>query len=127
MQNNIKQPINSVIYFGRKFNNILPEKTDTKETSSEIINKIIVLQKEIFLFLIPYVTPIPSESMLLEIAKTKQLKREDILDEEQTENLKKNISYLYVACTRAKDYLHIVLGESSSKSIYNKLLTDSEE
>lgn len=59
--------------------------------------------------------------------KTKQLKREDILDEEQTENLKKNISYLYVACTRAKDYLHIVLGESSSKSIYNKLLTDSEE
>ena len=74
MQNNIKQPINSVIYFGRKFNNILPEKTDTKETSSEIINKIIVLQKEIFLFLIPYVTPIPSESMLLEIAKTKQLK-----------------------------------------------------
>ena len=59
--------------------------------------------------------------------KTKQLKREDILDEEQTENLKKNISYLYVACTRAKDYLHIVLGESSSQSIYNKLLTDSEE
>ena len=55
------------------------------------------------------------------------LKREDILDEEQTENLKKNISYLYVACTRAKDYLHIVLGESSSQSIYNKLLTDSEE
>ena len=54
--------------------------------------------------------------------KTKQLKREDILDEEQTENLKKNISYLYVACTRAKDYLHIVLGESSSQSIYNKLL-----
>lgn len=33
--------------------------------------------------------------------KTKQLKREDILDEEQTENLKKNISYLYVACTRS--------------------------
>ena len=59
--------------------------------------------------------------------KTKQLKREDILDEEQTENLKKNISYLYVACTRAKDYLHIVLGESSSQSIYNKLLTDSEK
>lgn len=59
--------------------------------------------------------------------KTKQLKSEDILDEEQTENLKKNISYLYVACTRAKDYLHIVLGESSSQSIYNKLLTASEE
>lgn len=59
--------------------------------------------------------------------KTKQLKNDSVLDEEQTENLKKNISYLYVACTRAKDYLHIVLGESSSQSIYNKLLTDSEE
>lgn len=59
--------------------------------------------------------------------KTKQLKSESILDEEQTENLKKNISYLYVACTRAKDYLHIILGESSNQSIYNKLLTDSEE
>ena len=58
---------------------------------------------------------------------TKQLKSENVLDEEQTENLKKNISYLYVACTRAKDYLHIILGESSSQSIYNKLLTDSEE
>ena len=59
--------------------------------------------------------------------KTKQLKNDSVLDEEQAENLKKNISYLYVACTRAKDYLHIVLGESSSQSIYNKLLTDSEE
>ena len=59
--------------------------------------------------------------------RTKNLKSESILDEEQTENLKKNISYLYVACTRAKDYLHIILGESSSQSIYNKLLTDSEE
>lgn len=59
--------------------------------------------------------------------RTKQLKSESILGEEQTENLKKNISYLYVACTRAKDYLHIILGESSDRSIYNKLLTDSEE
>lgn len=59
--------------------------------------------------------------------RTKRLKSEKVLDEEQAENLKKNISYLYVACTRAKDYLHIILGESSSQSIYNKLLTDSEE
>lgn len=59
--------------------------------------------------------------------KTKKLKSETLLDEEQVENLKKNISYLYVACTRAKDYLHIVLSESSSQSIYNKLLIDSEE
>lgn len=59
--------------------------------------------------------------------KTKHLKSKSVLGEEQTENLKKNISYLYVACTRAKDYLHIILGESSNQSIYNKLLTDSEE
>ena len=59
--------------------------------------------------------------------KTKKLNIESVLDEEQTENLKKNISYLYVACTRAKDYLHIVLSELSSQSIYNKLLTDSEK
>lgn len=59
--------------------------------------------------------------------KTKHIKQDDILNEERTENLKKNISYLYVACTRAKDYLCIILGEPSSKSIYNKLLTDSKE
>ena len=47
--NKIKQPINSVINSGKKSNNILPKKTDIKETSSEIINKIIVLKKEIFL------------------------------------------------------------------------------
>lgn len=59
--------------------------------------------------------------------KTKQLKLAEKLDEEKIEQLKKNISYLYVACTRAKDYLHIILGESSSKSVYNKLLTDSKQ
>ena len=45
-----------------------------KDTSSEIKNNIIVLKNEIFFFFIPYVTPIPSESMLLEIAKIKQFK-----------------------------------------------------
>jgi hypothetical protein len=59
--------------------------------------------------------------------KTKQIKSSELFSEEIVEQLKKNISYLYVACTRAKDYLHIVLGESSKNSIYNKLLTDSKE
>lgn len=58
--------------------------------------------------------------------KTKRLKPNEELDEEKIEQLKKNISYLYVACTRAKDYLHIILGEPSNKSVYNKLLTDSK-
>lgn len=59
--------------------------------------------------------------------KTKQVKPTEELSEETAEQLKKNISYLYVACTRAKDFLHIILGESNSKSVYNKLLTDSKE
>jgi len=57
--------------------------------------------------------------------KTKNLKDGVELDEEPAEELKKNISYLYVACTRAKDYLYIILSESNEKSIFNKLLTDS--
>lgn len=59
--------------------------------------------------------------------KTKGIVLEENLDEEKIEQLKKNISYLYVACTRAKDYLHIILGEPSNKSVYNKLLTDSKK
>lgn len=58
--------------------------------------------------------------------KTKVLKVREKLEEEMIEKLKQNISYLYVACTRAKDYLHIILGESGSQSIYNKLLIDSK-
>jgi len=58
--------------------------------------------------------------------KTKNLHVGKELDEGQAENLKKNISSLYVACTRAKDYLHIILSETSNKSIYNKLLIDSK-
>ena len=57
--------------------------------------------------------------------KTKNLHTGVVLEEERAEDLKKNISSLYVACTRAKDYLHIILSEASNKSIFNKLLTDS--
>jgi hypothetical protein len=57
--------------------------------------------------------------------KTKNLHAGKELDEEQAENLKKNISSLYVACTRAKDYLHIILSEMSNSSIFNMLLTNS--
>ncbi len=61
--------------------------------------------------------------------KTKGVKPGQILEEEDAENLKKNLSYLYVACTRAKDYLYILISEPSSKaidkSIYNRLLLES--
>lgn len=63
--------------------------------------------------------------------RTKNIRPGQILEEEDAENLKKNISYLYVACTRAKDYLHIVLSEPNekaiNKSIYNRLLLESNE
>ena len=39
---------------------------------SEIANKIILLNLDIFVFLIPYVTPIPKESILLDIAKSNE-------------------------------------------------------
>ena len=58
--------------------------------------------------------------------RTKKLRSDGGVSEEEIQQIKKNISYLYVACTRAKDYLHIILGESSNESIYNKLLTDSK-
>ncbi len=57
---------------------------------------------------------------------TKKLKPGGVLSDEMAEKLKQNISYLYVACTRAKDHLHIILSESSKSSIYAKLLTDSQ-
>lgn len=38
-----------------------------------MMNNMIFPIKEIFVFLIPYVIPIPNESMLLEIAKIKEL------------------------------------------------------
>lgn len=57
--------------------------------------------------------------------RTKKMAPGKELSEEEAEQLKKNISSLYVACTRAKDHLHIILTESSSQSLYCKLLTDS--
>lgn len=58
--------------------------------------------------------------------QTKKIVPGSVLSEESAEQLKKNISYLYVACTRAKDHLHIILSEKSNQSIYAKLLTDSK-
>lgn len=59
--------------------------------------------------------------------RTKKLKPEDQLTEEQAEQLKENISYLYVACTRARDHLHIILSEQAGQSLYAKLILDSRE
>lgn len=58
--------------------------------------------------------------------KTKRLKSDHIISEDESAQLKKNISYLYVACTRAKDCLHIILTEKSTQSIYTRLVIDSK-
>lgn len=58
---------------------------------------------------------------------TKKIKQTSQVSEEVIDQVKKNISYLYVACTRAKEYLQILLGESCDNSIYNTLLVNSNE
>jgi len=50
---------------------------------------------------------------------------EDAFDE-ALKNTKQNIRFLYVACTRAKEILHIVLPESGDSSVYVKMLEDAQ-
>ena len=51
---------------------ILPKSIEIYVISSEIINKIIFPNLDIFVFFIPYVIPIPKESILLDIAKSNE-------------------------------------------------------
>lgn len=62
----IKLPINFVKKVGKIFWMKFPKNKEKYVVVKEIINKIIFPIKEIFVFLIPYVIPIPSESILLE-------------------------------------------------------------
>ena len=50
-----------------------PNNIEEKETKHEIVNKINLLILEIFIFLIPYVMPIPKESKLLDKASKIEL------------------------------------------------------
>jgi hypothetical protein len=45
--------------------------------------------------------------------------------EQYKEDFYKNINTLYTACTRARDYLYIVLTEDRNESVYSRLLLDS--
>lgn len=47
------------------------------------------------------------------------------LSDEQEANLRQNIRLLYVACSRAKDYLYIQLPDNGTYSVYSKLLIES--
>lgn len=46
-----------------------PKNTENDVIKIDIINKINLLKKNIFVFLIPYVRPIPKESILIEVAR----------------------------------------------------------
>ena len=70
MQIKIKHPKKFVKEFGSIYWIIFPKNIDIYVVISEITNKIILLNLDIFVFLIPYVTPIPKESILLDIDKS---------------------------------------------------------
>ena len=63
--------------------------------------------------------------------KTKYLTLSDIKkieeDSDDIDEIRKNISMLYVACTRARDMLYIIQPESAKDSMYMKLLLDAEK
>ncbi len=64
----ITVPINLVMKTGKIAWIIFPKNMDKYVINVEITNSIIFPINDIFVFCIPYVIPIPSESMLLEIA-----------------------------------------------------------
>ena len=58
---------------GKMYFNKFPKYIEIMEMTKLIKNKMDFAPMVIFVFLIPYVIPIPKESILLEIAKNKQL------------------------------------------------------
>lgn len=66
-------PINLVTKSGKIVLIIFPNHTDKTEMVKEITNKTIFARIEILVFLMPYVMPIPRESILLESDKTSEL------------------------------------------------------
>lgn len=55
----------------------------------------------------------------------KQVKDDEGELQEKLKATQDNIRYLYVACTRAKEVLHIIMPESGNSSVYMKMLSDS--
>lgn len=69
----IEFPISLATKSEKIFFIISPNQTDTSEIEKEMVNNTILPQYEIFVFLIPYVIPIPRESILLESDKISEL------------------------------------------------------
>ena len=67
-----------------------------------------------------------------EYDKTKKPDWDNLRDSEEEfiealENTKNNIRFLYVACTRAREILHIILPESGKSSVFIKMLEDANK
>ena len=69
----IELPIKVVAKFEKIFFILFPNQSDSIEIKKEMQNKITFPIYEIVVFLIPYVIPIPRESILLDIAKNREL------------------------------------------------------
>ena len=72
IQIRIRQPRKLVNDFGSMYWIIFPNNIDIYVVINEIANRIIFPIFDIFVFLIPYVIPIPKESILLDIAKSNE-------------------------------------------------------
>ncbi len=54
------------------------------------------------------------------------LRTDEGLFQEKLKNTQDDIRFLYVACTRAKEILHIILPETGETSVYAKMLEDAQ-
>lgn len=55
-----------------------------------------------------------------------RIKKDEELFQEKLTDTKNDIRFLYVACTRAREILHIVLPETGETSVYVRMLEDAE-
>ena len=55
-----------------------------------------------------------------------KIRSDEIKFEEMIKYSEDDIRFLYVACTRAKEILHIILPETGETSVYVKMLEDAE-
>lgn len=56
----------------------------------------------------------------------KHIRRDESTFQEMIKHTEDDIRYLYVACTRAKEILHIILPETGKASVFIKMLEDAE-
>ncbi|MFW6015161.1 MAG: DEAD/DEAH box helicase [bacterium] len=58
-------------------------------------------------------------------SKNERILKSDSCDEDIKQDFIENVNKIYTACTRARDYLTVILEETEEKSIYSKIIKDS--